>query len=361
MKNPVRLCLRHRLLSLLAPLLLLAAAGTSASAQNVGGVRAFKDILKDIPSKEMLKLWSDKKVEIAFSITQQINAKETGKVGTYRGKVTKIDPFSFLNEKVIGWRLGVEDTFKRGGDTLLVFSWVLVHTDPLGLIPKIRVGDEITVTGKINRAELTAIDAPRLNVDLIVPIMNDGKGLIEKVIVEKPIAKPGAPAIPAAVVKPAPGAASAPAPTPAAPVKAVDYALDRILDALPEASRATLSTAPLSSDAIPALNAALATLALRKPFKLTFKADQAAVIPQSPERFRIRAAPGLLSGKYPAIQQQWVHLYMPSARATEVAKAEPGDPLTMTGTITRIDIITTPQGVRQLQVNLEDAQLVTVP
>lgn len=342
--------MKLRLLLLgLAPLLML----HHASAQNAGGVRAFKDMLKDIPAKEMLKLWSDKKAEIALSVTRQIETKEVGKVGTYRGKITKIDPYSFRNENLVGWRLAMEDTFKRGGDTLLVFSWVMVHTDPQGLIPKIRVGDEITVTGTVNRAELTAIDNPRLNVDLIVPVMNEGKGGAEKAI-----AKPAAQAVPAApAVMPAPAAA----PVPAAPVIAADFALDRILDALPAASRATLSTAPLAADSIPALNAALSTLALRKPFKLTFKTEAAAALPKSPERFQIRAAPGLLSGKYPALQQQWVHLYLPTASAAGIAQAGIGATHTMSGTITRIDIITTPQGVRQLQLNLEDAQVLTPP
>ncbi len=337
MKQPARL-----LLVLLAPLFML----HDASAQNAGGVRAFKDMLKDIPAKEMLKLWSDKKAEVALSITRQIETKEVGKVGTYRGKVTKLDPYSFRNENLVGWRLGVEENFKRGGDTLLVFSWVMVHTDPQGLIPKIRLGDEITVTGTVNRAELTAIDNPRLNVDLIVPVMNNGKGAAEKATAEKPGAKPAAPAV---------------MPMPAAPVQTADYPLDLILDALPEASRATLSTAPLAADSIPALNAALSTLALRKPFKFTFKTEAAAALPQSPERFQIRAAPGLLSGKYPAIQQHWVHLYLPTANAADIAKAGLGATVTMSGTITRIDIITTPQGVRQLQLNLEDAQVLTPP
>ena len=335
------------LLLLLAPLFLL----HPASAQNAGGVREFKDMLKDIPAKEMLKLWSDKKAEVALSITRQIETREVGKVGTYRGKVTKIDPYSFRNENLVGWRLGVEESFKRGGDTLLVFSWVMVHTDPNGLIPKIRLGDEITVTGTVNRAELTANDNPRLNVDLIVPVMNNGKGTAEKA----PAAKPAAAA--AAAVPAAPAVM----PAPAAPVQTADYPLDRILDALPAASRATLSTAPLADESIPALNTALSTLALRKPFRFTFKTAAAAPLPKSPERFQIRAAPGLLSGKYPAIQQHWVHLYMPTAGAAEIAKAGIGAALTMSGTITRIDIITTPQGVRQLQLNLEDAQLLTPP
>lgn len=323
-------------------------------AQNApAGVRTFKDMLKDIPSKDLLKLWGNKKVETAMAMSQQINAHELGKLGTYRGKVSRIDSYPYPEKNVVGWRLGVEDNFKRGGDTFIVFAWVMVHTDPSGMISKIRVGDEITVTGKVNRAELTAIDAPRLNVDLIVPVMNDGKGMFEKPIVEKPIPKPAVP-----VPVPAKPAAQQPA---AAQVKTVDFPLDRILDALPEASRATLSAAPLSPDSIPALNTALATLALRKPIKLTFAVDEAIVIPQNPSKFRIRAAQGLLSGKYPAIQKQWVHLYLPSANAAEVAKTEIGTTITMSGIIGRIDIITTPQGTRQLQLNVEDAQLIATP
>lgn len=340
----------HLLLALLSPLIVLNEAAAQPAA---AAARSFKDMLKDVPAKEMLKLFGPKKVEVAASISQQINAKEVGKVGTYRGKVSKVDPYSYPNENLVGWRLGVEDNFKRGGDTIGVFTWVMVHTDPTDMIPKIRVGDEITVTGKVNRAELTATDAPRLNVDLIVPVMNDGKIGDEKAAVEKPAIKPGMPNVPAApAVVPAPGAVAA---------RPADYPLDRILDALPEASRATLSTAPLSNDAIPALNKALSTLALHKPIRLTFAVEESTVVPQQPEKFRIRAAKGLLSGKYPAIQQQWVHLYMPSAKATEIAKVGVGDTVTMSGVINRFDIITTPQGIRQLQLNIDDAQLVPSP
>jgi hypothetical protein len=334
------------LLFLLTPLLFL----NEATAQNAsGGVRTFKDILKDVPAKEILKLWGPKRVETAMAISLQINAREVGKVGTYRGKVSKIDPYSYPNENLIGWRLAVVDDFKRGGDTLAVFSWVMVHTDPHGMIPKIRVGDEVTVTGKVNRAELTATDVPRLNVDLIVPEMNDGKGIVAKSIVEKPIARSGVP-VPASLPA-VPGTAPKPM---AEPVK--DYALDRIMDALPEETRAKLTTVPLSADSIPAINSTLAALAVKKPFKLTFVVDSAGVVPGQPQNYRLRAANGLLSGKYAAIPQQWVHLYLPSEKATEVAKVSIGDTLTMTGTISRCDIITNGKGY-QFQLNMNDAQI----
>jgi hypothetical protein len=43
------------------------------------------------------------------------------------------------------------------------------------VIPKIKVGKEVTVTGKVNRADLSVTEAPRLNIDLIVTAMTAQK------------------------------------------------------------------------------------------------------------------------------------------------------------------------------------------
>jgi hypothetical protein len=165
----------HLLLVLLAPLLLLL-TGTHASAQNGVKVRSFKDMLKDIPAKELLKLSGNKKVEVAMELSKQITLRELGKEGAYQGKIGKIEVWPFPEKGITGWRLAVEDTFKRGGDTINVWAWVYIHTDPEGVVPKLKVGKEILVTGKVNRADLSITDAgPRLNVDLIVPVMTAQK------------------------------------------------------------------------------------------------------------------------------------------------------------------------------------------
>lgn len=70
-----------------------------------------------------------------------------------------------------GWRLAVKNEMKQGGMTIGVWAWIHVHTDPNGVIPKLKVGKVVTVTGKINRADITVTQAPRLNIDLIVPVM----------------------------------------------------------------------------------------------------------------------------------------------------------------------------------------------
>lgn len=159
------------LLALLAPLLLLSI--TEARAQKApAGVREFKDMLKDIPSKDILKLSGGKKEEVAMEMSKQLTLKEHGKEGTYKGKITSIEVWPFPERGITGWRIALQDTFKRGGDTILVWAWVHIHTDPNGVMPKLKVGKEIVVTGKVNRADLSLTPTgPRLNVDLIVPAM----------------------------------------------------------------------------------------------------------------------------------------------------------------------------------------------
>ncbi|MCX6848146.1 MAG: hypothetical protein NTY98_04440 [Verrucomicrobia bacterium] len=165
MKQRLRL-----LLALLAPLLLTFAPASAADAP--GGVREFKDMLKDIPSKDLLKLSGNKKEEVAMEMSKQITLKELGKEGAYKGKIGSIEVWPFPDKGITGTRLSLQDTFKRGGDTIIVWAWVYIHTDPSGVVPKLKVGKEITVSGKVNRADLSITPAgPRLNVDLIVPAM----------------------------------------------------------------------------------------------------------------------------------------------------------------------------------------------
>ena len=341
------LSIRHRAvrLLLLAAAALLPCLGTpevraQAQAAPVGTVRSFKDMLKNVPSKQVLKLWGDRRVEVAADITAQITAWEVGKVGTYRGTVSKIEPFSFPEKKLIGWRIGVEDTIKRGADTLGVFTWLIIHTDPRGLVPRIRVGDSVTVTGTVNRTELTAHESPRLNIDLIIPVMNDGK--------PEPAAGTGTAARPA-------GRGTAPAAA-AEPAQPADYPLDRILDALPEVLRTRLATVPLPAADLPAINEALAALALRKPLRLTFKVEVKGPLPERPTDYQFRASNGLLSGKYAGVQLQWVHLYMPTARVGALAQVPLGSTITLTGTITRCDIVSRPPAITQFNINVSDAQ-----
>ena len=167
------------MLRLLLTLLSLLLSLNEATAQNApavpGGAREFKDMLKGFPSKEFLKLRGNTKVETSMEMSKQITAKELGKEGTYRGKVTKIEVWPFPERGITGWRLAVEDDLKQGSMTINVWAWVYVHTDPNGVIPKIKVGKEVTVTGKVNRADLSVTEAPRLNIDLIVTAMTAQK------------------------------------------------------------------------------------------------------------------------------------------------------------------------------------------
>ena len=143
-------------------------------AQNApGSARKFKDMLKAVPSKDFAQLYGSKKVDASLGMSKLIAAKELNKEGTFRGIVTKIEPWPFPQLSVTGWRLAVEDNLDQRGVTISVWAWVLVQTDPNGVIPKVKVGKEITVTGKVSRVEFIAsADTPRLNVDLVVPAMS---------------------------------------------------------------------------------------------------------------------------------------------------------------------------------------------
>ncbi|MDI1313796.1 hypothetical protein, partial [Prosthecobacter sp.] len=132
MKQPARL-----LLALLTPLLLLSVTEARAQKAGAGGVREFKDMLKDFPSKDLLKLSGGKKEEVAMEMSKQLTLKEHGKDGTYRGKIGSIEVWPFPERGITGWRIALQDTFKRGGDTILVWAWVHIHTDPDGVMPKL--------------------------------------------------------------------------------------------------------------------------------------------------------------------------------------------------------------------------------
>ncbi len=160
---------------LIASLLMTLHLSAQAPA-GAGAVREFKDLLKHIPSKDFLKLRGNTKAETAMAMSKDITTRELEKESTFRVKVGKVEAWPFPNKGITGWRLAVQDEkVKEGSLNIIVSAWIYVHTDPDGLIPKIRPGKEVTVSGKILRADITAVDVPKLNVDLVVPVLKVAK------------------------------------------------------------------------------------------------------------------------------------------------------------------------------------------
>ena len=159
-----------------------------------------------------------------------------------------------------------------------------------------------------------------------------------------------APVVP---VPPAPAPAPAPAPRPVAD-------LDRLLDLLPPELSAKLNAPELAPDDLAAINAWFAKEKVNKTEQITLVIDAAEVVPENPKNFRIRAADGLLSGKYPAVLKQQVWAYLRSADATEIAQQPLGATITLAGRLGRCDLKQAPSGLR-LNVDLGEVVWVKAP
>lgn len=131
-------------------------------------------------------------------------------------------------------------------------------------------------------------------------------------------------------------------------------ALDGFLDALPPELRAKLNAPALAAADLEAINAWFAKVAINKPVQLTLVIDTAEVVPNNPKSYRIRAADGLLSGKYPAVRFQQCYAYLPSEKATELAHEPIGAAVTLAARLTRCDLKQFPNGVR-LNVDVADS------
>ncbi|MBL9178571.1 MAG: hypothetical protein JNM65_10935 [Verrucomicrobiaceae bacterium] len=150
------------ILSLLLTLPLSAQAPAAA-----GAPREFKDLLKHIPSKDFLKLRGNSKSDAAMAMSKDITAKELRQESTFRMEVGKIEAWPFPEDGISGWRIRCQDeTVKQGSLVITVSAWAYVRQDPDGVIPKLKIGKDVIVSGKISRADLTATDKPTLNIDL---------------------------------------------------------------------------------------------------------------------------------------------------------------------------------------------------
>ena len=172
---------------------------------------------------------------------------------------------------------------------------------------------------------------------------------------EKPTAiqpaAPGIPIIPGTV----PGKPTTPPVAPAtATAPRASAELDRFLDALPDNLRLPLNDSAIPEETLAAINAWFAKEMLNKTVQITFVTHTSEVVPNEPEKFRLRAADGLLSGKYALVRYQQFYAYLPSANATEIAKEPLGATVTLSARVGRCDLKQFPAGVR-LNVDVMDS------
>lgn len=143
---------------------------------SAGAPREFKDLLKNIPSKDFLKLRGNTKTETAAAMSKDITTRELNKESTFVIEVGKVDSWPFANENITGWRVHCQDErVKQGSLYITVSAWAYIRADPDGVLKNIRPGKKITVTGTLTRADITAVQEPVLNIDMRVSSLKEGK------------------------------------------------------------------------------------------------------------------------------------------------------------------------------------------
>ena len=161
---------------LILSLLLTLPLSAQAPAVGAGAPREFKDLLKNIPSKDFLKLRGNTKTEAAAAMSKDITNRELNKESTFVIEVGKVDSWPFANENITGWRVHCQDErVKQGSLYITVSAWAYIRTDPDGVLKNIRPGKKITVTGTLTRADITAVEEPVLNIDLRVSSIKSAK------------------------------------------------------------------------------------------------------------------------------------------------------------------------------------------
>lgn len=130
--------------------------------------REFEEFVKNLPKGDLLTLRGNKAVESAMVISRKIEAAELRKESTFRCKVERVEPWQYADSPGKAWRVQVKgERIKHGSVGVDLSAWVHVRSDPAGIMAKVRSGQELIVTGQINRSDITINNgSPALNVDL---------------------------------------------------------------------------------------------------------------------------------------------------------------------------------------------------
>ena len=99
--------------------------------------------------------------------TDILRNKVEGKTATLKLKVEKVEKYQRKNEKEDRYRIKAEDQRLRESVTSFkVYLWVHLDRSQNTKVPAIKKGGEISVTGKISLASITAKNNPELHIDL---------------------------------------------------------------------------------------------------------------------------------------------------------------------------------------------------
>jgi hypothetical protein len=140
-----------------------------SSAQNATPeITDLDQTLAEVPRDLLLAVRSGARKEpSATQATDILRNKVEGRTATLKFKVDKVEKYQRKNEKVDRYRIKAEDLRLRESVTNLK-GYLWVHLDPSQnpKVSTIKKGNEISVTGKVSLATITANNNPELHIDL---------------------------------------------------------------------------------------------------------------------------------------------------------------------------------------------------
>jgi hypothetical protein len=133
-----------------------------------GSIMDLKQTLVEIPHNVVLSLRNPPTREAAAATaTDTLRTKVEGRTATLKFKIEKIEKDPHRAQNRDGYRVKAEDEHLRDGVTMYhVYLWVHFDLSETAKVAVLKKGSEISVTGKVTLASITAPNTPELHIDL---------------------------------------------------------------------------------------------------------------------------------------------------------------------------------------------------
>jgi hypothetical protein len=149
----------------LAPL----AHAEDVSTKGAGGnFTSLKQVTALLPHNLLVSLLNSAGKEAASSqATDVLRQKAEGQMATFKFKVDRVEKDPRREQGKDGYRIKAEDTYVReGAANFKTYLWVHFNLSENDKVAALKKGGEISVTGKISLASVTAQPVVELHVDL---------------------------------------------------------------------------------------------------------------------------------------------------------------------------------------------------
>jgi hypothetical protein len=139
------------------------------SAKGTGGnISSLKQITAFLPHNLLVSLLNSAGKEAASSqATDVLRQKAEGQMATFKCKVDRVEKDPRREQGKDGYRIKAEDTnVREGAANFKTYLWIHFNLSENDKVAAMKKGGEISVTGKISLASVTAQPVVELHVDL---------------------------------------------------------------------------------------------------------------------------------------------------------------------------------------------------